>query len=76
LRGLEHFRAAGGRPDPRLTDAVDLVRSKQLPDGRWLLDRTHPGAVHFRMEEVGEPSRWNTLRARRVLNWHESAAAG
>jgi hypothetical protein len=51
---------------------VDAVRSKQRPDGRWLLENTHPGKVHFQLEEGdGHPSRWNTLRAQRVLRWYE-----
>ena len=72
LRGLDYFRAAGQPPDPRVNEAVDLVRSKQQPDGTWLLENTHPGAVHFALEEGdGRPSRWNTLRALRVLRWYE-----
>jgi len=47
---------------------LEVVRSKRQPDGTWLLDRVHPGIVHFNFEGgVGEPSRWNTLRALRVL---------
>jgi hypothetical protein len=54
---------------------VEVVRSKRQPDGRWLLDRIHPGRVHFDFEGgVGTPSRWNTLRALRVLNWWDGAA--
>jgi hypothetical protein len=71
LRGLDHFRAGGGAPDPRLAEAVAVVRDKRQPDGRWLLEHTHPGAVWFELEEVGRPSRWNTLRALRVLRWYE-----
>jgi len=56
-----------------MAEAVDVVRSKQQPDGRWLLDRIHPGRVHFDMEEVGRPSRFNTLRALRVLDWWDRA---
>jgi hypothetical protein len=70
LRSLDYFRRAGGDRDSRMAEAVDLVRSKQQPDGRWLLDRVHPGRVHFDLEDgVGTPSRWNTLRALRVLDW-------
>jgi hypothetical protein len=70
LRALDHFRAAGAPPDPRTAEAVELVRSKRQPDGRWLLDRIHPGRVHFDIEgPVGTPSRWITLRALRVLAW-------
>ena len=72
LRALDYFRATGDAPDPRLAEAVALLRSKQQPDGSWLLENTHPGAVHVRMEDGdGRPSRWNTLRALRVLDWHE-----
>src|SRR4030081_988716 len=72
LRALEYFRAAGDPPDPRVDEAVDLLRSKQQPDGAWLLENTHPGAVHFALEDGdGRPSRWNTLRALRVLRWYE-----
>ena len=75
LRALDYFRGAGADPDPRMAEAVDLVRSKQQPDGRWLLDRIHPGRVHFDLEDgVGKPSRWNTLRALRVLDWWDGAA--
>ena len=61
---------SGADPDPRMAEAVEVVRSKRQPDGRWLLDRIHPGRVHFDLEGgVGTPSRWNTLRALRVLEW-------
>ncbi len=65
LRALDYFRATGDAPDPRLADAVAVLRSKKQPDGTWLLENTHPGAVHLVMEDGdGSPSRWNTLRAR------------
>jgi len=67
LRALDHFRASGAPWDPRLSDAIGEVVSRQRPDGRWLLAAGHPGEVHFAMEEAGAPSRWNTLLALRVL---------
>jgi hypothetical protein len=74
LRALDYFRATGDAPDPRLAEAITLVRSKQQPDGTWLLENTHPGAVHFELEDGdGRPSRWNTLRALRVLRWYDRA---
>ena len=74
LRGLDYFRAAGGKPDGRLAEAVEAVRSKRRDDGTWLLENTHPGAVHFALEDGdGQPSRWNTLRALRVLRWWEGS---
>ncbi|MDQ2750078.1 MAG: hypothetical protein M3Y44_11245 [Actinomycetota bacterium] len=70
LWALDYFRAVGDAPDPRLAEALALLRSKQQPDGTWLLENTHLGDVHFSMEDGdGQPSRWNTLRALRVLNW-------
>jgi hypothetical protein len=70
LRALDYFRLSDADPDPRLAEAVDLVLSKRQADGRWLLDRIHPGRVYFEVEgPVGTPSRWNTLRALRVLDW-------
>lgn len=69
LRGLEYLRATAAPPDPRTVEALDLVRSKRGADGRWRLDHTWKGAVPFVMEETGAPSRWNTLRALRVLRW-------
>jgi hypothetical protein len=72
LRALEYFREAGDPPDPRVDEAIQLLRSKQRPDGTWLLENTHPGKVHFPLEDGdGRPSRWNTLRAMRVLRWCE-----
>jgi hypothetical protein len=68
LRGLEHFRAAGAAADPRLADAVEVVLRARRTDGTWPLHRAHPGRTWFRMEPAG-PSRWATLRARRVLRW-------
>lgn len=76
LRALDYFRAAGSARDGRMAEAVQIVENKQQPDGRWLLDRIHDGRVHFHIEEpVGAPSRWNTLRAMRVLRWWRQDSA-
>ena len=70
LRGLDYLRSTGVVPDDRAGEAIELVRTKRTADGRWLLENTHPGRVHFAMDEGdGKPSRWNTLRALRVLAW-------
>ncbi len=72
LRALDYFRSVGDVRDSRLDEAIDLLRSKRQLDGTWLLENTHPGEVHFALEDGdGRPSRWNTLRALRVLNWYE-----
>jgi hypothetical protein len=74
LRGLDYLRDAGAEPDERMSEAIALIRSKRGGDGRWLLDNMHPGEVHFAMDgAVGEPSRWNTLRALRVLRWYDGS---
>jgi hypothetical protein len=75
LRALDYFRRSGANPDSRMAEAVEVVQSKRQPDGRWLLDRIHPGRVLFDLEGgVGAPSRWNTLRALRVLDWWDRGA--
>jgi hypothetical protein len=77
LRGLDYLRSAGVTPDERCAEAIDLVESKRREDGRWNLENTHPGRVHFDMDEGdGEPSRWNTLRALRVLDWYQQGTSG
>jgi hypothetical protein len=68
LRGLDHFRRMNA-PDTRLQDAIDLLLSKRCDDGRWRLENHHRGKEFFRLEAPGQPSRWNTLRALRVLRW-------
>ncbi len=76
LRGLDYLRAAGAVPDERVTEAIDLVKSKRDADGRWPLENPHPGRLHFAMDEgEGRPSWWNTLRAMRVLRWYEQSRA-
>jgi hypothetical protein len=72
LRALDYFRDAGLQPDARISDAVHFLESKRPADGRWLLDRAYDEALAIPFgESVGEPSRWNTLRALRVLRWYE-----
>jgi hypothetical protein len=70
LRGLDYFRECGAGWDERLSDACELVKSRRGRDGRWVLQNRYPGRAFFEMEEVGKPSRWNTLRALRVIHWH------
>ncbi len=72
LRGLDYFRAAGAKRDELLTDAIALLEKKRTKDGRWPLQNRHPGKTFFEMERVGKPSRWNTLRALRVLQWWDA----
>ncbi|MEZ6184467.1 MAG: squalene cyclase [Planctomycetota bacterium] len=77
LRALDYFRAAGGDPDPRLADAIEHLRAKRRPDGTWALDWTLRGRTWFPLDPgPGEPSRWITLRALRVLRWWDAGSAG
>ena len=73
LRALDYFQKANLTDDARMDDALQLLRSKCRPDGRWNLQAKHPGQVHFDMEKPGQPSRWNTLRALRVLKAYGSS---
>ena len=77
LRGLEYLRTAGVAPDRRVAEAIAIVESKRLSNGRWVLENMHPGELNFKMDEgEGKPSRWNTLRAMRAFKWyHHSLGA-
>jgi hypothetical protein len=75
LRGLDYLRSAGVAPDERMAEAVELVASKRDGDGRWPLETRHPGVMPIETDEgAGRPSRWNTLRALRVLDWYSARA--
>ncbi|MBV9265388.1 MAG: hypothetical protein JO061_04385 [Acidobacteriaceae bacterium] len=72
LRALDYFRNSHVQADARTRDALGIIDSKQQGNGRWLLDRAYDEALAVPFgESVGEPSQWNTLRALRVLRWHE-----
>ncbi len=74
LRGLDYLRSAGAQPEERMAEAVELVAKKQDPNGRWPLENSHADPVGLNMEDgVGKPSRWNTLRALRVLDWYSAS---
>lgn len=72
LRGLDYFRRIDAPRDPRLQDAIDLMLAKRCHDGRWKLENHHRGKEFFKLEKLGQPSRWNTLRSLRVHRWWES----
>jgi hypothetical protein len=75
LRALDYLRASGVEPDERTRDAVGVVEGLRQPDGRWLLDHAYDEGLACELDEaIGAPSRWNTLRALRVLKWHERCA--
>jgi hypothetical protein len=71
LRGLDYLRRAGVTPDERAAEAVELLRARRNVDGRWGLDVSYPGVMPVELDAgEGQPSRWNTLRALRVLDWY------
>jgi hypothetical protein len=73
LRGLEYLCSAGVTPDERVAEAIELVASKRDGDGRWSLETRYPGLMPVEIDEgEGRPSRWNTLRALRVLDWYSA----
>lgn len=70
LRGLDYLRVAEVEPDQRAAEAIDLLRQKRGEDGRWPPENPHPDQLDIGMDEADDrPSRWNTLRALRVLRW-------
>lgn len=73
LRALDYMRATPEISDPRLNDPIALLESRRRPDGRWVTEKRIPGVEHFDMEKLGRESRWNTLRALRVLKARERA---
>ena len=73
LRGLDYLRNAGIKPDSRVRDAIETVIERRHQNGRWPLNLLHPERIPLEMETgVGRASRWNTLRALRVLRWYNS----
>lgn len=67
LRGLDYLRLTPAIADERLTDPIDMLQEKRKPNGRWPLQTRIPGTLLVEMEKPGQDSRWNTLRALRVL---------
>lgn len=79
LNAVDYFRAGtlhdGGAPDPRLADAIEVIRAARNPDGTWLQERRHPGRVWFEVDvPAGEPSPWLTFHATRALDWWDGSA--
>jgi hypothetical protein len=74
LRGLDYLRDAEIEPDSRMSEAIEIVLKRRHQNGRWPLNLLHPEEIPLEMETgVGKASRWNTLRALRVLRWYNSS---
>ncbi len=81
LSAADYFRQAaffhGARPDSRMSEAVEMIRAARQDDGTWIQERRHPGRVWFETDaKAGEPSKWLTFYAARVLDWWDGAQAG
>jgi hypothetical protein len=79
LNAADHLRAAavleGAAPDPRMADAIEVIRAQRRADGAWVQARRHPGRVWFEVDVAeGEPSKWITFFAARVLRWWDGAS--
>jgi hypothetical protein len=75
LRGLDYLCNAGIKPDSRVGEAIEIVIKRRHQNGRWPMNLLHPEYTPLKMEtDVGGASRWNTLRALRVLRWYNDAA--
>jgi hypothetical protein len=74
LRGLDYLRNAGIKPDSRVAEAIEVVIARRHQNGRWPLNLRHPEHIPLKVEtDVGSASRWNTLRALRVLRWYNNS---
>lgn len=71
LKAMDYFQSAQINYDKRMDDAIEVILNKKTKDGTWKLAAPHPGQTYFEMEEAGKPSRWNTLRALRVLRYYK-----
>lgn len=69
IRCLDYFQEKKINKDERMLDGIKLLGTKQTPDGYWKLEIKYPAKIFFDMEKVGKASRWNTLRALRILKW-------
>ncbi|HET9648675.1 MAG TPA: squalene cyclase [Microlunatus sp.] len=78
LRAADHLRSAAlwdqTAPDPRMAEAIEIIRAARRPDGTWIQERRHPGRVWFEVDvPAGEPSKWLTFLGTRVLDWWDGA---
>ena len=78
LNAVDYFRAAalheGTAPDPRLSEAIAVIRAAREPDGTWLQERRHPGRVWFEFDVApGEASKWLTFYGTRALEWWDGS---
>ena len=71
LRAFEAMRVANTPYDTRMDKALEVLLSKQRKDKTWPVQKKHAGKVHFDMEKIGGPSRWNTLRVLRVFKYYQ-----
>ena len=67
LQTLEALCEAGAAGDVRLDHAVDWLLAQQDANGRWANRNAYGGKMVRDIDRSGQPSKWVTLRACRVL---------
>ncbi len=73
LRGLDYLRSADLKPDERVAEAIGIVEARRHQNGRWPMNHLYEDRLSFPLEaETGRASRWNTMRAMRVLRWYRN----
>ncbi len=73
MRFLDYVQERAEHKDSRYEQAIQILKKKRTKDGYWKLQNNHPGKLFFKIEGAGKPSRWNTLRALRILKWWEES---
>ncbi len=67
LQNIEALVRLGLGPDPRLSNALNVIREKQDDNGRWALDYDYSGKIWVDFGKKKQPNKWVTLRAAWVL---------
>ena len=67
LQIVEALVGLGYGGDPRLANALEVIRQKQDEEGRWALDYNYHGKTWVDIGGKRQPDKWVTLRALRVL---------
>jgi hypothetical protein len=68
LQICEALARLGYGKDPRLANAVQIIRGKQDKEGRWLMEYDYTGKTWVDFGPRKQPNKWVTLRALRVLD--------
>jgi len=67
LQNAEALVSLGYGKDPRLANALAIIREKQDSQGRWLMEYDYIGKTWIDLGAKKQPNKWVTLRGLRVL---------